>query len=93
MAKLNFKEFSVFTDISRKERQTGDMRESFANLLYINANGIAAHRLAFKIYDSQGYEEYNDSEVSLIIKVAEHFCRPNIIDSLLAAIGVTSKTE
>lgn len=93
MAKLNFKEFSVFTDISRSERRQGDMRESFANLLYVNANGIAAHRLAFKIYDSQGEEEYNDAEVSMILKVAEYFCRPNIIDSLRSAINVELKSE
>lgn len=82
MKKLNFKEFSIPTGISRKHRQTGDARESFANLLYLNVNGIRAHALALKIYQSEGEVSYTDEEVQLITEVAERMCTPNFIDGL-----------
>ena len=51
---LNFQQFSVPTGVSRKNRQTGDARESFADMIYLNVNGIKAHALAMKIYQSEG---------------------------------------
>ena len=64
--KLNFKQFTIPTGISGKESRTGDARESLADLIYMNVNGIRAHALAMKIYKSQGAEEYDRTEVSLI---------------------------
>ena len=49
MKRLNFKEFGIYTGICRKNRQIGDARESFADLLYLHANGIRAHALACPI--------------------------------------------
>ena len=34
MFKLNFQQFSVPTGVSRKNRQTGDARESFADMIF-----------------------------------------------------------
>ena len=81
--KLNFQQFSIPTGISRKNRQTGDARESFANLLYLNVNGIRAHALAMKIYQSEGEVTYLQEEVKLIKEVAEKFCTPSFIDGLM----------
>ena len=58
MIKLNFKEFSIFTDITRHDRRVGDARESFANQIYLNVSGIRAHALAMKIYQSEGETMY-----------------------------------
>ena len=91
--KLNFKQFSVPTGISRKNRQTGDARESFANMIYMNVNGIRAHALAMKIYNSEGEEEYSQEEVRLIREVAEKLCAPNFIDGLMEQLDNQSKTE
>lgn len=93
MIKLNFQQFSVPTGISRKNRQTGDARESFANMLYLNVNGIRAHALAMKIYNSEGEESYSPEEVKLIKEVAEKLCAPNFIDGLMEQLNNQSKTE
>lgn len=82
MTKIDFQHFSIPTDISRKGRRIGDARESFANMLYLNVNGIRAHALAMKIYGSEGEIEYSDEEVNLIKNVAEQLCAPNFIDGL-----------
>lgn len=93
MIKLNFQQFSVPTGISRKNRQTGDARESFANMLYLNVNGIRAHALAMKIYNSEGEESYSPEEVKLIKDVAEKLCAPNFIDGLMEQLNNQSKSE
>lgn len=89
--KLNFQQFSVPTGISRKTRQTGDARESFANMLYLNVNGIRAHALAMKIYNSEGEENYSPEEVQLIKEVAEKLCAPNFIDGLMEQLNNQKK--
>lgn len=86
MAKLNFEKFTVPTGISGKNKRTGDARESFADLIYTNINGIRAHALAMKIYRSEGETEYSDDEVRLIKDVAYKLCAPNFIDGLSAQL-------
>lgn len=82
MTKLNFKQFTIPTGISGKTSRTGDARESFANQIYLNVNGIRAHALAMKIYNSDGETEYSQDEVKLIREVAYKLCAPNFIDGL-----------
>lgn len=93
MIKLNFQQFSVPTGISRKHKQTGDARESFADMIYLNVNGIRAHTLAMKIYNSEGDVEYTPEEVKLIRDVAEKLCAPNFIDGLNEQLNNQSKNE
>ena len=93
MKKLNFQQFSAPTGVSRKNRQTGDARESFANMLYLNVNGIRAHALAMKIFNSEGEESYSPEEVKLIKEVAEKLCAPNFIDGLMEQLNNQSKSE
>lgn len=59
-----------------------DVREQVADLLYTHANGIKAHRLAFKILDSTGDEEYSEEETGMVRYVIEQFCLPCVIDGL-----------
>lgn len=82
MKTINFKEFGIYTGISRNDQYVGDARESVANILYLNVSGIRAHSLALKIYQSDGNTEYSDGEIQLIQEVANKFCLPNFIDSL-----------
>lgn len=86
MVKLNFQRFSVPTGISGEHRRTGDARESFADIIYTNVNGIRAHALAMKIYRSEGSEDYTDEEVRLMKGLAERFCTPAFIDGLRAQL-------
>lgn len=90
---LNFQQFSVPTGVSRKNRQTGDARESFADMIYLNVNGIKAHALAMKIYQSEGAIDYSLEEVKLIIEVAEKLCAPNFIDGLKEQLDNNTKKE
>ena len=82
MKTINFKEFGIYTGISRNGQYVGDVRESVANILYLNVSGIRAHSLALKIYQSNGATGYSDDEVSLIQEVTNKYCLPNFIDSL-----------
>lgn len=93
MVKLNFQQFSLPTGVSRKNRQTGDARESFADMIYLNVNGIKAHALAMKIYQSEGAVDYSPEEVKLIRDVAERLCAPNFIDGLMEQLNNQSKNE
>ena len=79
---MNFKEFRIPSGISRTDWQTMDVREQVADLLYTPANGIKAHRLAFKILDSTGDEEYSEEETGMVRYVIEQFCLPCVIDGL-----------
>lgn len=68
--------------INRSRYQTGDARESLANMLYLNVNGIRAHALALKIYRSEGDTDYTDEEVKTIFEVANIYATPAFIDGL-----------
>ncbi len=70
-----------------------DVRETFADMIYNNVNGIKAHALALKIYENKGAVEYTDEEVQLIRTVAEQLCVPGFIDGLNEQIGNNNKTE
>lgn len=59
-----------------------DVRETFADMIYNNVNGIKAHALALKIYESEGETDYTDDEVKLVRVVAERLCVPGFIDGL-----------
>lgn len=93
MTKLNFKEFGVFTDISRTKKRIGDARESFANQIYLNVSGIRAHALAMKIYQSEGQTLFSPDEVKLIREVAYKYCLPYFIDGLNEQLNNQSKNE
>ena len=80
--KLNFKEFRIPSGINKRNWQITDVREQVADLLYTHANGIKAHRLAFKILDSIGDEEYSTEDTGTVRYVIEQFCLPCVIDGL-----------
>ena len=82
MRKINFSEVEIFTDISRTKTFTGDGRKEFSNLLYTACNGIEAHSLAFKIYESEGAIEISEAEEALILNLAEQKCTPAFIDGI-----------
>ena len=51
-------------------------------MLYLNVNGIRAHALAMKIYQSDGEVDYSDEEVKTITDVANAYGTPAFIDGL-----------
>lgn len=82
MKRIDFEHFNVYTSVSRKVARPMDVRETFADMIYNNVNGIKAHALALKIYNGEGSVEYTDEEVSLMGTVAERLCVPGFIDGL-----------
>lgn len=87
MKKVNFEAFAMPGGIANRKQVTGDVRESFADTIYNNFNGIAAKVLAEKIYKSQGETEYNDKEVEMMRLAADNFCQPRFIDGLNMALA------
>lgn len=86
MAKINFQQFRIPTGIDKTNYRTGDARESVANMLYLNVNGIRAHALALKIYRSEGCADFSDEEVKTLKEVANAYATPAFIDGLLAQL-------
>lgn len=80
--KIDFQHFNVYLSVTRKETRPMDVRETFADMIYNNVNGIKAHALALKIYESEGEADYTDDEVKLVRVVAERLCVPGFIDGL-----------
>lgn len=82
MNTLNFKELEIYTDISKTKKVKGDARESFANIIYTQANGIKMHALAMKIYNSEGEISFSDEDMQIIMDIANRYCTPSFIDGL-----------
>ncbi len=93
MKKIDFKHFKIYTTVSQKAAQTVDARETFADLIYKNVNGIKAHALALKIYGSEGTAYYTDDEVRLMRMVVERLCVPGFIDGLNEQLNNNNKTK
>lgn len=86
MAKINFQQFRIPAGIDKSRYQTGDARESVANMLYLNVNGIRAHALALKIYRSEGETDFTEEEVRTLQEVADTYATPAFIDGLRAQL-------
>lgn len=81
MKQIDFKNFKQYTDISHETTTTVDIRRGFADLLYKNVNGVAAHDLAFRIYRSEEPVTLNEEEEKIILQLAENGL-PIFMDSL-----------
>ncbi len=81
MAKINFKEFKLYVDISRESTRDFDIRKDFSNFMYLNCRGIQAHDIALRIYHSDGELEFNDSDMA-VIQGAANMVGGTFIDSL-----------
>ena len=81
MKKINFGSLSVRTGIGADTTTRLNIKESFANMLYTQVNGIAALTLAQKIYKSEGETEYDEIEVKVLTEVIDNICRAAIVDA------------
>ncbi len=86
MKKINFSQF-IFADITGKNKQTIDIREQFADIIYRHTTGIVAHALSHKIHESEGEIELTPAEEQLIINVINEFCTPAIIDGVMKQLN------
>lgn len=79
--KIDFSKLVLIGGIAGGGGHPQDVRETFADVIYKCANGIAALELARKIYNSQGEVEYTEQEVR-IIRDAAALCTPQFIESV-----------
>lgn len=85
--KIDFEHFRLPMGVSGAQMREGDVRESFANVIYMSATGVKAHHLAFKIYESKGLTDYSKDEVAQMVVLAERHCTPSFIDGLKKQIN------
>lgn len=91
MATIDFEHFSIPVGIGRSGVRMGDVRESFANVIYQAGTGIRAHSLALKIYGSKGATPYNEDEAAMIHSMAGRYCTPGFIDGLEHQMGTAEE--
>lgn len=87
MAKIDFKHFKMFTDISQSKTEELDIATMFADMLYKRVNGIVAHDLALRIYRATEPVEFKDEEVAMLQPFIEANFTPIFIDSFNANLG------
>lgn len=78
--KINFDSIKVYTDLGKTQSVTQNMRKEFANFIYTQGNGIAAHALALKIYNGTPDTDYDENEVAIIRQFVDN-CTPCVIDA------------
>ena len=81
---IDFTSFKMFTDISQEETVISDHRREFADVIYKNIPGIAAHELALRIYKSNGPIELSDEDLNILLPFVEQGFVPVFIDSFKA---------
>lgn len=87
MAKIDFRHFKMFTDISQSRTEVIDAALLFSDMLYKRVNGIVAHDLALRIYRSSEAVEFTEEEMALLRAFVEANFTPCFIDSFNANIA------
>ena len=90
--KLNFKKFPLFQGIDKSNILITDVSKAIADGLYNAVQGIAAHALALKIYNTTGEEEYSDEEIQILRNFSIQ-CTPAFIDSFEEFVKVKETTN
>ena len=81
MIRIDFTQFTVFTDISQTVCVMKDIRKDIANELWTRGQGIACHALALKIYNSEGEQKFTDDEYDLLASFFDQVGTPMMIDA------------
>jgi hypothetical protein len=87
MARIDFKHFRIFTDISQANTEEIDASLQFSDMLYKRVNGIMAHDLALRIYRSAEAVEFTGEEMAFLKGFVEANFTPCFIDSFNANIA------
>ena len=89
---IDFSKVKVYTDLGRETGVIQDLRKDFANLIYTEGRGIAAHALALKIYNGDKDTEYSEEEIMMIRNFAG-ICSPCIIDAFETILNNRSNEQ
>ena len=85
--KIDFEHLKVFTDITKTNETVMNVKVQIADAMYQNGFGIAAHALAFKIYNSNGECELTDEDYQILMSFVEQKCTPMIIEAFKNALS------
>ncbi|MBO4906219.1 MAG: hypothetical protein J5486_04170 [Bacteroidaceae bacterium] len=85
--KINFDSVKVYTNVSHTEFTVEDIRAAFADMIYRMGQGVAAHALALKIYNSKPDTDYSQDEVQLMKQFAGTYGTPAFIDAINSLSG------
>lgn len=81
MKTINFKQFEVFTDITKKNTAKTDVSMAIADAIYKQAMGIMAHSVALRIYESNGEIELSPEEAAFLGRFIRENTTPLFQDS------------
>lgn len=78
---IDFSKIEIFTDMAHQNCAICDLRTQFSDVIYNCGQGISAHALALKIYNSSGLEHFDEKELRLIEEYSK-LCSPAFIDAM-----------
>lgn len=78
---IDFQHFKMFVDITHVDRLETDIRKTFADLIYKNANGVVALDLSMRIYRSEGPLELTAEEMDFLNIFVRDTTTPIFMDS------------
>jgi hypothetical protein len=90
--RLNFKRFTLFQGIDKKNALLTDVSKAIADGLYNTMQGITSHALALKIYNATGEEEYSDEEIEMLRNFSKQ-CTPAFMDSFEEFVKLKETTD
>lgn len=79
---VNFKQFPVYSGITKKETIMVDVSEALANIIYQYSGGLKAQSLAKKIYQGKNTVDIDSIEVQIITD-STRFMTGLLADSIL----------
>lgn len=82
MAKINFKEFRLYTSCDKATTIPMDVRKRIGDTLYLQGAGIAQAELALRIFKSDGPIELSADDMKTLTQVGRLLLPGAIIDSL-----------
>lgn len=86
MVKLNFKQFKIYTGVTRKSSLVIDASEQVADMVYAVGAGAFALSLSQRILHTEGEEEYNEREVDIIRAAIDQRGTAKLMDSFNEAL-------
>lgn len=82
MAKINFKEFQLYTGCDKATTIPMDVRKRIGDAFYLHGVGIAQAELALRIFKSDGPIELSADDMNILTQVGRLLLPGAIIESL-----------
>ena len=82
MAKINFKEFQLYTGCDKETTIPMDVRKRIGDMFYLHGTGIAQAELALRIFKSDGPIDLSADDMKTLTQVGRLLLPGTIIDCL-----------